>query len=162
MQTHTVVRMTRWYVVGLMLAGITLGACAGKDRPTVVASIANHGTTLMQTIKVTQQAVIDAEAQKIIPRNAAVASMETFREIGAKGEEVAKLLNVLLALPGNSPEVPTTIDRIQQALTLIQSQLFTALVPIGDEATRAQVGRLAAEVSKTILILNREILGGAR
>lgn len=149
-------------LVSFLTGTASMQGCAGKDRPTVVATVATHGTTLITALKATQQAIIDAEAKQLIPRNAAVTSIQTFQKIGASGEEVAKLLNTLLALPADSTEVPTTIDRIQAALDIIQSQLFDALVPIENAEVRSQVSRLASEVSKTIALINREILGDAR
>ncbi len=145
--------------IGLLLL---VSACAGKTTPQIAATVATHGRTLMTAVQRTQQAVIDAEAKGAIPRNAAVKSMETFQKIGLAGEDAAELLDTLVTLDVGSVEAKTTIEKIQIALDLVDSQMFAALVPIGDEATRAQVGTLAAEVSRLISTINREILGGVR
>jgi hypothetical protein len=52
--------------------------------------------------------------------------------------------------------------QIQAALDAVDSDLFSALIPIGNEETRAKIGGLAAEISKTISIINRQILGGVQ
>jgi len=144
------------------LAAVSVG-CGQKMTPvTVAANVGAHGKDLMTAVKKVQQAVIDAEAAGALPRNNARDAMVVFQRIGANGEKAADLLDKLVTLAPESTESKTTVQQIQAALDLVSSDLFQALVPINNDTTRNQVITLAAEVSKTITIINREILGGVQ
>jgi hypothetical protein len=149
-------------IICLLLLG-SLPACSANNPPVIVAgNVAQHGTTLMKAIQVTQQAVAEGEKSGAIPRNAAIKSMEAFKQIGDAGQNAAQLLQTLADLPAGSDQRQTVIIQVQGALDLVDSGLFSALVPIGDEATREKIGKLATEISKTITIINRQILGGVQ
>lgn len=153
---------TRVYLllVALTAAVVGLVGCAGNNPPQVAANIADRGTTLMKAVQAAQDAVIAAEASGTLPRNAAVSSMEVFKRIGAAGTTLSEYLRTYASLAPNSSEASTLRARIQEALDLIDSQIFQVLVPIADEGVRKQVSELAAQVSRLVTIINRQLLGG--
>lgn len=146
---------TIWVVIPL-----TVVACAGNNPPRVAATVATHGTAVMEGIRAAQNVVIQAEAQGTLPRNAAVSSMEVFKRLGAAGETLAGYLQAYAALSPGSSEAQSQLARIREALRMIDSQLFEALVPIGDEATRKQVSALAVQISQLLLTIDTELVGG--
>ena len=49
----------------------------------------------------------------------------------------------------------------EAALDVINTGLFQAFIPIQDETLKTDLGNLAAEMGRTITIINREVLGRA-
>ncbi len=150
--------MTRGHTAVLIAVLLLASACGGKHVTTIAANTADYGTTLAKGIKATAQAVADAEAQKMIERNDAVKVMNTLLAITNKSDEAATMLRLLVNAQG-TPEAAGLAGQVQTALDFINTELFTVLVPIKDEGLKQRIGALAAEVSRTVALINREVLG---
>lgn len=157
-------RMTRsrlatvMMVLALVAASMSASACGGKNINTIVKTTADYGTTLVKGVKATAEAVSAAEAKGAIQRNDAVKVMETLQLITTKADEASIKMDLLIKAQG-TPQAPVIASQLDQILVFIDSELFKALVPIKDEALKQQIGALAAEVSRTLLLINRELLG---
>ena len=154
-------RPNRKFLVAMMImlmAVIIMNACAGKNPPTIAPDLAVNGKTLLQAVDATQKAVADAEARGAITREQAIKSMNVFKKVWTSAETAANSLESLTTLTAGSAEAATVVEKIQAALDVVDSGLLEALVPIGDENTRAQVTKLAQSVSALISEINRQIL----
>lgn len=137
-------------------------ACAGKADPnTVVTSVSNNATVVVQAVDEVQKFIIAEEAAGRIPRNAAVTAMEGIGRSLEASRMAREHVSKLLLLPSGSTEAKPLIVQIQDALTLASSEAAMALVPIGDEAVRKQVGQLLTGVNKAIGEVNKMILAVA-
>ena len=145
----------------IALVAFLAQGCAGKDVNTVVADTADYGAVLAKAIGATAKAVADAEAARPELRNQANAAMDYLQKANdASKVASAKLRQILeVAKLANGKVDGSLIDEAQVALDLISSNLFSALIPIKDDALRLQISGLAAEASKTISVIQREVLG---
>lgn len=142
----------------VVIALMSSVACGGKNVNTIAATSADYGTAVITGVKAAATAIADAETKGVITRNDAVKVMNTLLVITKRSEEAAGLLRQLVnAQPG--PLATDLSGKVQQALDFINSELFTALVPIKDEALKVRVSALVADVSKLIATINREVLG---
>lgn len=146
-------------VVLLMLtASVAASNCGGKNVNTIVANTADYGTALAKSIKATGQAVADAETQKLISREDSVKALNVLLRITEKGEEAGKYLQLILNAQGTPASVEAA-GKLQTVLEFMDSELFNVLVPIKDDKLKANIVALVTEVSKTIGVIQREVLG---
>lgn len=155
MNRHRIARLA------VCMALLLLASCASNPPVIVAGNVAQYGTTLMTAVKATQQAVIDAEKAGAIPTAEARKSMVVFQRIGESGQKAAALLTTLADMPTGTDRKQVVVQ-IQAALDAVDTDLFSALVPIGSAEQREKIGALATEISKTISIINRQILGGVQ
>lgn len=152
-------RMWAAAVLGVLVGVVaTSYACAGRSVPTTVAVVSDNGTRLVQGVKAIAEAVVAGEKGGAITRNNAIKVMTSLDVLVKKAEDASKYLDVLLK--ATTPAAQTSAaTQVQAALDFISSNMFVALVPISDDTLKLNVAGLAGEVSKTVGIINREILG---
>jgi hypothetical protein len=149
-------------LVAFAIGTIPTAGCAGKaDPPTIATAVSNNATIVVQAIDEVQKFIIEQEAAKRIPRNAAVTAMETIRRALEASRAARGHVEKLLLLPSGSADAKPLIGQIQDALSLASSEAALALVPIGDEAVRQQIGQLLVSVNKAISEVNKMILASA-
>lgn len=155
MTMNTPVRLT-----AAVLCLVLLSSCARISIPATVKQVSGNGVHIMQTVQAMATAVEQAEEKKILPRNQAIKVMVVLSKITDAGQEVVKYLNLMM-LADSPTELNSSVDKVIAALDIINTGLFQALVPIQDETLKTDIGLLAAEMGRTITIINREILGRA-
>jgi len=148
--------------LSLLLCCVLLSAgCVKKiSIPATVKQVSNNGIHIMQTVQAMASAVEKAENDKVISRNAAIKVMGILSKIIDAAEQVIKYLTLMLS--SDSPtELNSSVDKVIAALDVINTGLFQAFIPIQDETLKTDLGNLAAEMGRTITIINREVLGRA-
>lgn len=141
-----------------VLLTVPVAGCGKKNVNTVVAETADYGTLLMKGIKATATAVAAAEAQNPSLRNQSIAVMQKLQIVTAKGEEAGRYMKLMLDAQGTAAEVDAK-DKLQTVLDFIDSELFNVLVPVADPQLKTNLAALLTEVSRTIGLIQREVLG---
>jgi len=152
-------RLSLYVMCGVLAGMLTVSStgCAEKTIPSTVKLTSDNGARLMKGVKAVAVAVTDAQKTGVINEADTRKVLETLQLVTTKSEEASSYLEMLLA--AQSPADQSTLaGKIQAALDFVNSGLFTALVPIKDEQLKANVSNLAIEVSKTVGLINHEIL----
>jgi len=141
-----------------ILCVVICTACVKLTIPATVKQVSGNGIHLMQAVQAMATAVEHSEDMGAIPRDKAIKVMATLLVVTDAAQQVVKYLNLMM-LAKTPNELNSTVDAVIKALEIINTGLFQALIPIQDETLKTDIGLLAAEIGRTITIINREILG---
>lgn len=144
-------------LAAVLVMSVSSLACGKVTPQSVVANVSNSGALVIQSVDLSQKFIIEQEAAGRIPRNEARAAMTVVQRIlVTTKDKVIPYLDQLNKVPTLDAAKPV-LAQLQDALRLVSSDVVQILIPIKDEGTREQLGKLATGIADAITKVNDTI-----
>jgi hypothetical protein len=144
-------------ILVVAMAGLA-ASCAGKNSPKAQsAMVADYGAKLLDAVKVAQDAVIKAEANRALSTEKARMAMVIFKKIGDASQQLAQELRLYAALDRGSAEAQTKAEVIQNYLKNIDDLVLDVLIPIDQDPVREQLSGLLKHINQLITTITLEL-----
>ena len=125
-----------------------------------VGAVAHYGKQVVDIVQSVQDAVIAAQKAKLpgvtVERIAPV--IRATIEVGKQGQNLAKALTELDALPIGDLTRPTKTKAIGVILASMNALIFNMVVPVGDDPLLIKIRDLVREVSVLLLTVQQQLL----
>lgn len=135
---------------------IVAASCARGVNTTPQIQVAKLGGDLMEAVKVVEQATATLEAQRVIGEAETAQAMGVFYKIGVIGQQLSTALNAYDK--AYTPDQRAGVGRdIHATLTMVETLVAQAIIPVKDERARAQLSQLIGNVLKVVVSIRMQI-----